>query len=340
MPFRSISPYYLMLAWMLLTLTSFHIFVSTIGLSNSLKTALSPEEIYKMEFFPQPSERAVLEAQIASYPKLPPTLPNVRTFDESKLPFPCGVIFFYHIACTGGSSMNRWLGKEKDLNENVTYWTDWGRHDGVQERFIAGMDKQVKDIGPHSWRIVHVHGYSFFPNSSEPYLYRWREEVERQGCGFVVTTMLRDAIGHTISQTKGMINPNYTLDEFVTHLEPENYNKRGIFNTQIDYLVYNRGPRNEQGASKEEKVRRAMELLTRHFDVVLLSDYQRFTEIILKVTGWDGVRMRHTNAFTGELNYTEREMKKIKKLTEENGDVMFIDAVKHIYYGHLDYLFD
>lgn len=235
--------------------------------------------------------------------------------------------------------MNRWLGKEKDNNENVTYWTKWGRHDGVEPKFIAAMEEeQVKDLGPHEWRIVHAHGFSFFPNTSEPYLYKWREDVERQGCGFVTTTMLRDAVGHTISQTKGMINPNYTLDEFVNHLEPENYNQRGIFNTQIDYLLYNRGPRNQYNATKEEKVRRAMELLQRHFDIVLVSDYQRFTEIILKVTGWEGVQMRHANSFNGELNYTERELKKVKTLTEANGDVLFIDAVKHIYYGHLDYL--
>jgi hypothetical protein len=38
------------------------------------------------------------------------------------------------------------------------------------------------------------------------------------------------------------------------------------------------------------------------------------------------------------LNFTERELYRIKTLTEMNGDVMFIDAVKHIYYGYLDYV--
>ncbi|EJK48588.1 hypothetical protein THAOC_32599 [Thalassiosira oceanica] len=179
---------------------------------------------------------------------------------------------------------------------------------------------------------------SFFPNSSEPILYQWRADVERQGCAFVATTMLRDAVGHTISQSKGMINPNYTLDHFVNHLEPENYNQRGIFNTQIDYMLYNRGPRNEQNATKYEKVRRAIEILVRHFDVVMVSDYARFTEIICRITGWTCLKMKHANAFKGQLNFTERELRKIKDLTEANGDNLFIDAVKHVYYGHLDYL--
>jgi hypothetical protein len=81
-----------------------------------------------------------------------------------------------------------------------------------------------------------------------------------------------------------------------------------------------------------------MELLGRHFDVVLLNDHERFTQIILKATGWENAPMRHSNAFHGLLNFTERELNRIKYLTDSNGDVMFIDAVKHIYYGHMDYL--
>lgn len=313
----------------LLALSFYRIYIATYGLSGM--------EDYEAEVFPIDSPQKVLDAEIASYPREAPMLSNVRTIDESKLPFKCGMIFFYHIACTGGASMNRWFYKEKAINKNVKYYTHWGRKMRVQAEFIRGMEMQVKDIEPHEWRIVHAHGHSLHLNTSEPYLYKWREEVEGQGCVFVATTMLRDAVGHTISQHKGMFVYDKTVDEFVEYLEPENYNRRGDFMTQLDYVLYN-GDRNQHNATREEKVRRAVELLRRHFDIVLLSDHERFAQIILKLTGWKGAPIRHSNAFHGMLNFTERELNRIKKLTEANGDVMFIDAVKHIYYGHMDYL--
>jgi hypothetical protein len=226
------------------------------------------------------------------------------------------------------------------MNPNVSYYTHWGRKGAAVERiFIRGMEDQVHNIGPNEWRIVHAHGHSLYLNESEAYLYQWREQVEGQGCNFVIATMLREAVGHTISQTKGtMIPPGLTLDEFLHHLEPEKYNQHGHFTTQLDYILYNSLTRNPYHVSKEERVRRGIELLTRHFDIVLVGDHDRFHEIVLKVTGWEGEEIRHTNAFHGELIYSERELYKIQRLTEENGDVQFLDAVKHVYYGHLDYL--
>mmetsp|Transcript_3161 Transcript_3161/g.6685 ORF Transcript_3161/g.6685 Transcript_3161/m.6685 type:complete len:355 (+) Transcript_3161:32-1096(+) len=343
------------LAWFLLTFTIYRIFISTEGLSNKR----IPNDQYEVEFLPHFKSNNDHKSayNIQPYTSLqrqirrqPPVLNNLRDLNESTLPAKCGIFFFYHIACTGGASINWWLGKEKDRNINTTtYWTDWGRHEGVEPRFIVGMDRQIDELQETleknnnktgHWKIAHAHGFSFFTNSSEPHLLKWRDRIESMGCRFVVATMLRDAVGHTISQYKTNVKLNLTLDEWISHLHPDEYNEKGIFNTQIDYLLYNRGPRNRFRANNEEKIRRAMELLQRHFDIVLLSDYERFTKIVLKLTGWKGVDMRHHNSFNGPLNFTERELDMVRRFTEFNGDVGLIDAVRHVYYGHMDYLLE
>ncbi|KAL7451073.1 hypothetical protein ACHAWC_004572, partial [Mediolabrus comicus] len=344
-------------AWALLTFTIFRVYIGLyLSKSKSFPSSgemieASSQEYYNEFILPKNEPIIELNQQLQNKPQLPPFLSNMRSIDESKLPYKCGVILFYHIACTGGSSINHWFGKQVKLilfyhiactggssinhwfgkqvklnGPNTSYWTKWGRKEKMEANFIKGMTNQTQHIGPNEWRVVHAHGMSLFPNASEAYLHQWREEIESQGCAFVVTTMLRDAIGHTISQSKGMIKPNLTLDEFLSHLEPQNYNERGHFVTQLDYLLYNMGPRNVYNATKEEKVRRAIEILQRHFDVLLLSDYDRFTDIIHKMTGWFPRNIRESNVFQGDLNYSYADLQKIKSLTEANGDVMFIDA--------------
>jgi hypothetical protein len=298
-----------LLLFLVLLFTTVGIYVAlNLATSNTLGEVAQSSNGFQKEFLWPKNEPIVeLKQRLAKKHKIPPLLSDIRSVDESKLPYKCGIIFFYHIACTGGSSLNHWFGKQVKLNgPNNSYWTKWGRKEKVETSFIKGMNTQTKNIGPSEWRFVHAHGMSFFPNASEAYLYQWREEVESQGCGFVVTTMLRDAVGHTISQTKGMIKPNVTLDQFLDHLEPENYNKRGLFVTQLDYLLYNMGPRNDYNATKEEKVRRGVEILQRHFDVVALSDHDRFIDIMNKITGWTPSEYRTSNIFGGDLNYSYR----------------------------------
>lgn len=59
-------------------------------------------------------------AEQYSTPFLSPTPTSRR---KGPLPYKCGIVWFYHIPSTGGSSINRWLRKyQKPANGNITYY--------------------------------------------------------------------------------------------------------------------------------------------------------------------------------------------------------------------------
>eukprot|EP00956_Cyclotella_meneghiniana_P037853 scaffold145458_cov77-Cyclotella_meneghiniana.AAC.3 len=126
-----------------------------------------------------------------------PHLQRREAIDDSRLPYKCGLLFFYHIPSTGGSTINKWL-----LNftpkggGDIKYFTHWGgQHtigggDRVQNAFISGndggMNEFVLNLDPDEWRIAHCHHNSLHLNESEHYLESWRNAIEAQGCHFVV----------------------------------------------------------------------------------------------------------------------------------------------------------
>ncbi len=79
----------------------------------------SSVEFQKEFILPKNEPLVELKLALAKKPKISPLLSNMRSIDESKLPYQCGIIFFFHIACTGGSAMNKWLGKQVKLMTRI-----------------------------------------------------------------------------------------------------------------------------------------------------------------------------------------------------------------------------
>lgn len=103
---------------------------------------------------------------------------------------------------SGGASVNKWLLK-LHREQNITYFTHWGRSPAARTSFAEKMEQQLNNtLGPSEWRFAHAHGYSLLPYEDGANLDKWRDTVESQGCQFIVATLLRDALGHTISQVK------------------------------------------------------------------------------------------------------------------------------------------
>lgn len=293
-----------------------------------------------------------MKSSEARPPLWPSKYQRRRRINAADLPHSCGMIFFYHIPCTGGSSIDASLlrGDRMQKHYNASHFTFWGRDPKtVTTKFHEGMDEHVRDIGPNEWRTARAHGLSIFLNESESRLDEWREAVEggRHGCRWIMSTVLRGAMGHTVSQVKELHdrkmlacekNESYdmTYDEWSSHLAETNQHMPSMWKTQLDYLLYNNGPRN--GSTREEKVRRAVELLARHFDLVTIEDQDRYREAISQITGMEGLTIESTNIYDGEINFTQSELELLKRRTYENGDLDFIDAAKHMYGNYLDYL--
>jgi len=43
-------------------------------------------------------------------------IPRAHRIDKSKLPYKCGLVFFYHLPSTGGATIKQWLSKYTEIN--------------------------------------------------------------------------------------------------------------------------------------------------------------------------------------------------------------------------------
>lgn len=265
---------------------------------------------------------------------------------RSNLPYKCGVVWFYHIPSTGGASINAWFRKyKKPKLGNITYYQGWEtavKKDGsfhrgpdhVEKKFQAGMQEHISNLGPSEWRIAHSHIVDMYLNESEDILNGWRRDVEAQGCEMINTIMIRDPLSHSMSLHKIIKQKNSNRTEWLEYLSSPT--GMGKWATILDFFLYNNqgrrtrpgypteGGRNPFNVTKEEKVRRGMELLARHFDLVTVGNHKVFQERLLSMTGWLHSDIPHTNVFKGQLDFTKKEVEHMQKVLKANGDTDFV----------------
>jgi len=275
-------------------------------------------------------------------------VPRALSIDESKLPHKCGVVFFYHIPSTGGSTIKTWLTKYNNKYD-IDFFEHWGRkkeNENVQLRYTVqdtfingggksnkvGMNNYITNLQPNEWRIAHCHHSSMNLNiTADVYLNKWRSIVEEQGCAFIGNLMFRDPLSHALSLFKNMdrVDDGITREEWIEHLYTKS--DRGMWQTQLDYLLYNFLDRNPDGVDKDTKVQRALQILQNHFDIVTIGNHDLYKMKLLSMTGWSEIEMKRTNTFPGELSFTKKQVEEIQKLLGDNGDIDFIYEVKKLY---------
>eukprot|EP00527_Entomoneis_sp_CCMP2396_P009145 CAMPEP_0198137198 /NCGR_PEP_ID=MMETSP1443-20131203/730_1 /TAXON_ID=186043 /ORGANISM="Entomoneis sp., Strain CCMP2396" /LENGTH=310 /DNA_ID=CAMNT_0043798551 /DNA_START=87 /DNA_END=1019 /DNA_ORIENTATION=+ len=259
----------------------------------------------------------------------------------SKLPFKCGMVFFYHVPSTGGATINQWLMEyTSKRNGTPTYYTHGSREKGKEERHASifaqggknvhgGMNEFVTNFTSDEWRVVHCHHSSLHLNASEHLLSQWRSTVESLGCGFVANVMFRDPLGHTLSLFKHVERFQSSRDVWAKHLYTRS--ERGHWATQLDYFLYNFITRNPDGVDAETKVQRALSILRNHFDIVSVGDHVRFKKELMAMTGWEDREMKRTNTHSKDLTFSKSEVEEMQKLMTANGDTEFIYQVKKMY---------
>eukprot|EP00957_Ditylum_brightwellii_P203428 15334570-Ditylum_brightwellii.AAC.1 len=204
-----------------------------------------------------------------------------NSINEKELPYRCGVVFFYHIPCTGRTTINNYLTEQSTQRNGASeYFTYWGvpdkkktaslkeQRENLQRQFINGMDKLVRNISMDEWRIAHAHHNSFHLNESESILSNWRSIVESNGCHFVASVMFRDALIHLLALHKVQRTTNTSREEFIDYLNTTSQLSLYNLETQLDNFLYNKITRNPHDVDAQVKVDRALQLLARHFDIV------------------------------------------------------------------------
>merc|ERR1712127_490425 len=141
--------------------------------------------------------------------------------------------------------------------------------------------------------------------------------------------MFRDPLSHTISLAKHLQRFDSNRADWFEHFQ--NISALGPWQTQLDYFLYNLMARNPYGVSKEMKVKRALDLLQEHFDVVTLGYHDGHKRELLRQTGWKDTLMKRTNTHRKEITVSKKEVENMQKLLNDNGDIDFMEGVKYMY---------
>jgi hypothetical protein len=136
---------------------------------------------------------------------------------------------------------------------------------------------------------------------------------------------------------KVKISPN----EWVAHLGTSNRTASTPWWTPLDYFLFNRWDKNLDlniTMKKEEKVVKALDMMRNHFDFVMYEKHNLFVDVIARMMGFEPILMAIHNVFPSEISLSYQELDLIKRKVYENGDVDWVNAIRHIYEDQLWHL--
>lgn len=267
-----------------------------------------------------------------------------RSIDSTKLPYKCGVILIqHHIPGHEGAAIDDWIRGVIDYNDDSGATYIASVDSGSKEAFLAHINEQIEMNGDFYWTVLGSGKHGLALASDGDVLRRLRENMEERGCQLMAMSMFAEPLDYSMKQTKQMFAQCKDCDvtDFTKKLESgSDLYWRG----QLDYFLYNTGE--IESYDTKVKVKNAITTLREHYDLVLLDGKDDFSKEILKVTGWkspdgeESLAAEVNDMEIGGLRYSKQMVKQYTKFDARNGDSDFYDALNHIYYNDLAFLFN
>lgn len=269
-----------------------------------------------------------------------------RTIDPTKLPYKCGVILIQH-QTTGdeGAALDDWIRGIIDSNDDSGAAYISSTDAGSREAFLAQINEQIEMKGDFYWTVLGSGKHGLALASDGDVLQKLRENMEERSCQLVAMSMFSEPLDYSTKHTRRMFarwcKNNCDVTEFTKKLESDD---SAYWRGQLDYFLYNTGE--IESFNTTLKVKDAITKLREHYDLVLFDGKDDFSKEILKVTGWkspDGEEIVATGVNDieiGGLRYSKQMVKQYTKYDAKNGDAHFYDALNHIYYSDLAFLFN
>ncbi len=267
-----------------------------------------------------------------------------RTIDPAKLPYKCGVILIqHHIPGEEGEAIDDGIRAIVDSNDDSGAAYISSTDAGSKKAFLTHINEQIGMKGEFYWTVLGSGKNGLSLASDDDVLRRLRENMEERGCQLVAMSMFSEPLDYSMKQTRQMFTrcKNCDVIKFTKKLE---FDSRVYWRGQLDYFLYNTGEIKSYNTTV--KVKDAITKLREHYDLVLLDGKDDIFKEILKVTGWksaDGeeiVAAEVNNMEIGGLRYSKQMVKQYTKYDAKNGDADFYDALNHIYYSDLAFLFN